>query len=203
MPPKRKAVDGSRVGRASKRATPVPSSTPQSVLSDDDYTDPGVQDSDVDGDNIKKVVEKFSLQTFSRDKKSQVLKQDPHFGYKDFSSLPLKPDHANRPLWIEPLKGTITLESFSPLASQAQDFLTTIAEPLSRPTHLHEYRLTGNSLYAAVSVGLLPADIINFLDRLSKTPLPETIKQFIVNFTKSYGKIKVVLKHNRFSVESS
>ncbi|EEP79056.1 DNA repair helicase RAD25 [Uncinocarpus reesii 1704] len=161
MPPKRKAADGGRGGRASKRGTPAAGSTPRSVLSDDDYTDSGVQESDGDG------------------------------------------DHANRPLWIEPLKGTITLESFSPLASQAQDFLTTIAEPLSRPTHLHEYRLTGNSLYAAVSVGLLPADIINFLDRLSKTPLPETIKQFIVNFTKSYGKIKVVLKHNRFYVESS
>ena len=149
------------------------------------------------------VVEKFSLESFSRNKKSQVQKQDPHFGYKDFSSLPLKPDHANRPLWIEPLKGTITLESFSPLAPQAQDFLTTIAEPLSRPTHLHEYRLTGNSLYAAVSVGLLPSDIINFLDRLSKTPLPEAIKSFIIDFTKSYGKIKVVLKHNRFYVEST
>ncbi|EDN02632.1 hypothetical protein HCAG_00496 [Histoplasma mississippiense (nom. inval.)] len=152
---------------------------------------------------LKQVVEKFSLQAFSQKKKADIQRQDPHFGYKDFSSLPLKPDHANRPLWIEPLKGTITLESFSPLAPQAQDFLTTIAEPLSRPTHLHEYRLTGNSLYAAVSVGLLPGDIINFLDRLSKTPLPETIKSFIVNFTKSYGKIKVVLKYNRFFVESS
>ena len=146
-------------------------------------------------------IEKFSLQSFT--KKNTLLREDPRFGYKDFSSLPLKPDHANRPLWIEPLKGTITLESFSPLASQAQDFLTTIAEPLSRPTHLHEYRLTGNSLYAAVSVGLLPRDIVGFLDRLSKTPLPETIKSFIVDFTKSYGKIKVVLKHNRFFVEST
>lgn len=149
------------------------------------------------------VVKKFSLESFSNKKNASLQKQDPNFGYKDFSSLPLKQDHANRPLWIDPLKGTITLESFSPLASQAADFLTTIAEPLSRPVYLHEYRLTGNSLYAAVSVGLQPADIINFLDRLSKTPLPDTIKSFIVDFTKSYGKIKVVLKHNRFFVEST
>ncbi|EEQ29048.1 DNA repair helicase RAD25 [Microsporum canis CBS 113480] len=191
MPPKRKAVEGAR-GRASKRPTPNPVSTPQSVSSDE-YC--------AEHDESDDVVEKFTLQSYSQ--KSQPPKQDPHFGYKDFSALSLKPDHANRPLWIEPLKGTITLESFSPLASQAQDFLTTIAEPLSRPTHLHEYRLTGNSLYAAVSVGLLPTDIINFLDRLSKTPLPEAIKSFIINFTKSYGKIKLVLKHNRFFVESS
>lgn len=148
-------------------------------------------------------MEKFSLESFSNKKNPSVSKHDPNFGYKDFSSLALKPDHANRPLWIDPLKGTITLESFSPLAPQAQDFLTTIAEPLSRPTHLHEYRLTGNSLYAAVSVGLQPTDIINFLDRLSKTPLPDTVKSFIIDFTKSFGKIKVVLKHNRFFVEST
>ncbi|EEH21891.2 hypothetical protein PABG_04107 [Paracoccidioides brasiliensis Pb03] len=204
MPPKRKAAGSGLSERPSKRATPVPASTPHSVLSSDEYSDSGAaDDSEYDGDSLKQVVEKFSLQSFSQKKRPEIQRQDPHFGYKDFSSLPLKPDHANRPLWIEPLKGTITLESFSPLASQAQDFLTTIAEPLSRPTHLHEYRLTGNSLYAAVSVGLLPRDIINFLDRLSKTPLPETIKSFIINFTKSYGKIKVVLKHNRFFVESS
>ena len=150
----------------------------------------------------KGVVEKFSIDKFTSKQQDALRREDPHFGYRDFSYLPLKRDNENRPLWIDPLKGTITLESFSPLAPQAQDFLTTIAEPLSRPTHLHEYRLTGNSLYAAVSVGLQPADIINFLDRLTKTVLPESIKQFITDFTKSYGKIKVVLKHNRFYVES-
>lgn len=146
------------------------------------------------------VVDKFSLEAFS--KRKQPQKTDSRFGYKDLSYLPLKRDHYNRPLWIEPVKGTITLESFSPLARQAQDFLTTIAEPLSRPTHLHEYRLTGHSLYAAVSVGLKPQDIVEFLDRLSKTPLPETISQFIIEFTKSYGKIKMVLYHNRYYVET-
>lgn len=148
----------------------------------------------------KEVVSKFSLESFS---KRSLNKTDPRFGYKDLSYLPLKLDHYNRPLWIEPVKGTITLESFSPLAPQAQDFLTTIAEPLSRPTHLHEYRLTGHSLYAAVSVGLKPQDIVEFLDRLSKTPLPESIRNFIIEFTKSYGKIKMVLRHNRYYVETT
>ncbi|KAL1991878.1 hypothetical protein VTN49DRAFT_5186 [Thermomyces lanuginosus] len=196
MAPKRKAPEADSA-RASKRPTPVPSST-ESIGSSDEYSDYEEPD-----ESLKGVVEKFSLQSYSRNKKSAIQKEDPNFGYKDFSSLPLKPDHANRPLWIEPIKGTITLESFSPLASQAQDFLTTIAEPLSRPTHLHEYRLTMNSLYAAVSVGLEPGDIVHFLDRLSKTPLPDQIRSFIIEFTKSFGKIKVVLKHNRFYVEST
>lgn len=151
--------------------------------------------------DFEEVVSKFSLESYSR--KAQAQKTDARFGYKDLSYFPLKRDHYNRPLWIEPIKGTITLESFSPLASQAQDFLTTIAEPLSRPTHLHEYRLTGHSLYAAVSVGLKPQDIVSVLDRLSKTPLPDSISTFIMDFTKSYGKIKMVLRHNRYYVETS
>ena len=51
------------------------------------------------------------------------------FGAADFSSLPLKPDHASRPLYVSPLNRTIILEAFHPLASQAADFLIAIAEP--------------------------------------------------------------------------
>ena len=51
---------------------------------------------------------------------------------QDFSWLHLKPDHPSRPLWISPEDGHIILEAFSPIAEQAQDFLTAIAEPVSR-----------------------------------------------------------------------
>ncbi|KAH3688562.1 hypothetical protein WICPIJ_000443 [Wickerhamomyces pijperi] len=121
----------------------------------------------------------------------------------DFSYLKLKPDHASRPLWIAPSDGRIILESFSPLAEQAQDFLVTIAEPISRPSHMHEYRITAYSLYAAVSVGLETDDIISVLNRLSKVPLAESIIEFIKGATVSYGKVKLVLKHNRYFVEST
>jgi len=124
------------------------------------------------------------------------------FGRRDFSYLTLKPDHMNRPLWIDPLKGVIVLERFSALADQATDFLITIAEPKSRPTFLHEYALTTHSLYAAVSVGLDPKDIINTLDRFLKTALPPSIREFIEKCTHSYGKVKLVLKNNKYFVES-
>ncbi|KAK9466552.1 P-loop containing nucleoside triphosphate hydrolase protein [Lipomyces arxii] len=124
------------------------------------------------------------------------------FGKADFSYLSLKPDHASRPLWINPLDGRIILESYSPLAEQAQDFLVTIAEPVSRPTHIHEYKLTPYSLYAAVSVGLQTNDIISVLNRLSKSAVPKNIVDFINSCTVSYGKVKLVLKHNRYFVES-
>ncbi|KAM9919380.1 hypothetical protein OXX59_007975, partial [Metschnikowia pulcherrima] len=125
------------------------------------------------------------------------------FGRSDFSYLKLKPDHFSRPVWISPMDGRIILESFSPLAEQAQDFLITIAEPRSRPSHIHEYAITTYSLYAAVSVGLETDDIISVLTRLSKTPIPDSFLQFIRDATEKFGKVKLVLKHNKYYVEST
>ncbi|KAI0244118.1 DNA repair helicase RAD25 [Massospora cicadina] len=114
------------------------------------------------------------------------------FGSHDHGNLDLKGDHETRPLWISPDGEN----------SQAQDFLTAIAEPVSRPTHIHEYRLTPYSLYAAVSVGLEPEGIIKVLERLSKVQLPESISGFIRRCTQSYAKVKLVLKQNRTRLEN-
>ncbi|KAF5533834.1 DNA excision repair ERCC-3 [Fusarium mexicanum] len=126
-----------------------------------------------------------------------------HIVKRDFSYLAPNPDGANRPLWIDPEKGYIILERFHPLADLATDFLVTIAEPQSRPAFLHEYIITPHSLYAAVSVGLNGEDIISTLDKFLKTELPQSIKEFIRSCTKSYGKVKLVLKSNKYFVESS
>uniref|UniRef100_A0A8D1LIP1 ERCC excision repair 3, TFIIH core complex helicase subunit n=2 Tax=Sus scrofa TaxID=9823 RepID=A0A8D1LIP1_PIG len=101
------------------------------------------------------------------------------YGAKDYRlQMPLKDDHASRPLWVAP-DGHIFLEAFSPVYKYAQDFLVAIAEPVCRPTHVHEYKLTAYSLYAAVSVGLQTSDITEYLRKLSKTGVPEGIIQFI------------------------
>ena len=125
------------------------------------------------------------------------------FHSRDFTKMPLKLDHASRPLWISPDDGHIILEGFSALAEQAQDFLIAIAEPVSRPAYIHEYKLTPYSLYAAVSVGLQPNDIIEVLNRLSKVPVPDAVLDFIREYTASFGKIKLVLKQNKYYVESA
>lgn len=41
------------------------------------------------------------------------------------------------------------------------------------------------------------------LNRLSKVPVPDSITSFIRDQTLSYGKVKLVLKHNKYYVESS
>ena len=68
---------------------------------------------------------------------------------------------------------------------------------------MHEYRISKPSLHAAMSVGLETSDIIEVLERLSKIPLPQKLRQQITEWTSSYGKIRLVLKHNRYFLESS
>jgi DNA excision repair protein ERCC-3 len=67
---------------------------------------------------------------------------------------------------------------------------------------MHEYNLTPHSLYAAVSVGLETETIISVLNKLSKTKLPGEIIDFIHASTANYGKVKLVLKKNRYFIES-
>lgn len=121
--------------------------------------------------------------------------------FQDFSTLQLKNDHPNRPLWVCP-DGRIFLETFSPVYKQAYDFLIAVAEPVSRPNCIHEYMLTPHSLYAAVSIGLETSTIVSVLDRLSKARLPPDIKRFVRDATENYGKVKLVLQQNKFFVES-
>lgn len=127
---------------------------------------------------------------------------EDEYGAKDYrSQMELKIDHNSRPLWVAP-NGHIFLESFSPVYKHAHDFLIAISEPVCRPEHIHEYKLTAYSLYAAVSVGLQTNDIIEYLKRLSKTSIPQGIIEFIQLCTLSYGKVKLVLKQNKYFVES-
>jgi DNA excision repair protein ERCC-3 len=119
----------------------------------------------------------------------------------DFSKMHLKPDHMARPCWTCP-DGNIYLEAFHDLYVQAYDFLVAIAEPVARPEFLHQYKLTPYSLYAAVATNIETESIISVLERLSKNALPRQVKHFIRECTSKYGKAKLVLKHNKFYVES-
>ncbi|XP_067649360.1 general transcription and DNA repair factor IIH helicase/translocase subunit XPB-like [Haliotis asinina] len=152
-------------------------------------------DESQDADNVKDIATVASKQVEERSVEDE-------FGAKDYRKmLELKLDHNSRPLWVAP-NGHVFLESFSPVYKHAHDFLIAISEPVCRPLHIHEYKLTAYSLYAAVSVGLETNDIIEYLRRLSKTSLPNGIIEFIKLCTLSYGKVKLVLKHNRYFVES-
>ena len=198
MAPKRKATEtpGVRASKRSASGASTPNATYTIDSESDEYTEGGEDASASEAEDIKKNINKFTITKYKKSKNgtSENDSTSALFHNRDFSDLELKPDHADRPLWIDPSKGRIILESFSPLADKAQDFLITIAEPQSRPSFLHEYSLTVHSLYAAVSVGLGAKDIISALEKFSKSILPSGIKEFIWQSTQSFGKVKLVLK---------
>lgn len=170
------------------------------------YSDEGEEADEDEAENITKALKTFSAGSVHRKDKSASKSSDQISklnGISDLSHLDLKPDHEHRPMWIDARKARVTLESFSTLAQKASEFLTTIAEPLSRPSYFHEYAMTVHSLYAAVSTGMTSKDIFFGLNVLSKTPIPPEIKDFIIECTRAYGKVKLVLKHNRFFLETA
>lgn len=164
--------------------------------SDLDFENYDIDDESQDVDSVNDVPDA------ARRHVTESKTQEDEFGAKDYRKiLELKLDHASRPLWVAP-DGHIFLEAFSPVYKHAHDFLIAISEPVCRPSHIHEYKLTAYSLYAAVSVGLETKDIIEYLRRLCKTSLPSGIEEFIKLCTLSYGKVKLVLKRNKYYVES-
>ncbi|EQB61077.1 dna repair helicase rad25, partial [Vairimorpha apis BRL 01] len=61
--------------------------------------------------------------------------------------------------------------------------------------------ITAYSLYAAVSVGLSTDDILYTLNLFSKNLMPRSVKNFIVECTLSYGKVKNVIRYGKYFVE--
>lgn len=206
MPVKRKAGDpkgATKTGKASKGSTPGPG-TPRSIMSSSDVSE--AEEDALNDEAIEKAKVKFDTgaDLYRYNVRPAVTDMaSRHFdSSRDFTGLKLKHDAQNRPLWIQG-NFVIVLESYHQLAPQAQDFLITVAEPVSRPQFLHEYKLTTHSLYAAVSVGLNPKDIISTLERFSKTPVPTNVKSFISACGKSYGKVKLVLRNTKYLLETT
>lgn len=186
-PPKRAATSKSEAKASKKRKK---DEDVEYAYEEDDTNDVEGAEADIPGAAAR-----------DAEKNDQSVQED-EFGAKDYrSQMILKPDNASRPLWVAP-NGHIFLESFSPVYKHAHDFLIAISEPVCRPEFIHEYKLTAYSLYAAVSVGLQTNDIVEYLKRLSKTSVPDGIIEFIKLCTLSYGKVKLVLKHNKYFVES-
>ncbi|KAF2125453.1 DNA repair helicase rad25 [Dothidotthia symphoricarpi CBS 119687] len=156
-----------------------------------------------DQETFDKLKKKFDVKTMRREARGNQTKDAAAnlFKKSDQWNAPLKPDHHNRPLWVND-SGGIILESFHPLFDEAQDFLINIAEPQSRVSKIHEYQLTTHSLFAAVSVGHSSKEIVDRLDRYSKTVLSDTIIQFVGKSTNAFGKAKIVLKNTLSYIES-
>ncbi|CAF3175340.1 unnamed protein product [Rotaria sp. Silwood2] len=91
----------------------------------------------------------------------------------------------------------IFFQSSSTVYKQAHSFLITIVEPVGRPI---DYQLIHCMLLYLF--GLQTNDIIDTLQQLSSIIISNMIIEFIKLCTLTYGKVKLVLKHNQYFVES-
>ena len=91
----------------------------------------------------------------------------------------------------------IILEAFHPLYSKAQQLMEIVAEPMSRTEHMHLYKLTENSLYTSVTLGMHGERVLARLDELSRIPLSEEVKEYVMDLTERAGKVKLVLSRKR------
>ncbi|KAI9726075.1 MAG: hypothetical protein M1828_002083 [Chrysothrix sp. TS-e1954] len=209
---KRKATSGVN-GHDSKRQASEGLATPATTDSDESY-----HSSEGDVSEFEDKQREAEKPSKPRKRPAASQKQNgkqpgQHEGRKvkhDFSDFKLKDDHESRPIWTHAGRdregyiahATVIVESFSHLFRAAQDFLVAIAEPQSRPQYLHEYKITDQSLLSASSVGLESSDIIRNLEKFSKSLLPDDLKTWIYDVTEQFGKVKLVLKHNEYFVES-
>jgi len=156
-----------------------------------------------DQDTFDKLKDEFDVKAMTKRTRAGRVKDAAAdlFKKSDQWNAPLKPDHHNRPLWVNDAGGVI-LESFHPLFDEAQDFLINIAEPQSRVSRMHEYQLTMHSLFAAVSVGHTSQEIVDRLDKYSKTALSDAVVSFVQKSTSAFGKAKIVLKKTLSYIES-
>lgn len=184
MPPKRKAQTA-----ADAEAEEAWDDQDEGPMSDQDTFDNLREEFDV------KAMTKRARATHKKDAAGDLFKKSDQW------DAYLKPDHFDRPLWINDAGGVI-LESFHALFDEAQDFLINIAEPQSRVSRMHEYQLTTHSLFAAVSVGHSSKEIIEKLDKYSKTQLSESVVSFVNRSTSAFGKAKIVLKKTLSYIES-
>lgn len=115
--------------------------------------------------------------------------------------LAMKDSPDELPIWVN-YDALVVLEVFRPTSKMAIDFLTAIAEPISRPAKIHEYQITAYSLYAAASVGLSTDHILETLSKFSKNHLPKSVRGFITDCTLSYGKIRLIRAHTKFFIEA-
>lgn len=87
---------------------------------------------------------------------------------------------------------SVLLETANPLFEEGRDVLARFAELVKSPEHIHTYQITPLSLWNAAATGLDAAAILSDLERLSKFPLPTTLRQEIAEYVARFGRVRLI-----------
>ena len=133
------------------------------------------------------------------DEEEKKLKKDAE---KRKEGYALQEGHESRPFWVTK-KGEIILEAFNPLYSQAYEFVIAIAQPVSRTEFIHQYLITMTSLLGASAYNLSAEGIVKHLKLFSKNVLPDIVANRVRLFMRRYGKVKLIIRNQRYFIEST
>jgi len=87
---------------------------------------------------------------------------------------------------------SVLLEVDNPHFEEARDFLLSFAELEKSPEHMHTYRITPLSLWNAAASGHTAPDVLTNLARLSRYPVPDTVRREIQEYMARYGRLKLL-----------
>lgn len=107
----------------------------------------------------------------------------------------------DNPLIVQSDK-TILLETASPRFEEARDLLSTFAELLKSPEHIHTYRISPLSLWNAAALGLSPEKIKDSLLAMAKYTVPDNVLSDVDDYMSRYGRIQLVEEGERLLLVS-
>jgi DNA excision repair protein ERCC-3 len=86
---------------------------------------------------------------------------------------------------------SILLETDGPAFEDARDCLSSFAELVKSPEHIHTYRVTPLSLWNAAAAGLGHKEVVAELERFSKYEIPQNVIVEIEDQMGRYGRLKL------------
>ncbi|MEX2460913.1 MAG: DNA repair helicase XPB [Paenibacillaceae bacterium] len=98
---------------------------------------------------------------------------------------------------------TVWLEADHPRFEQVRQQLNEFADLLKSPSHIHTYRISAISLWNAMALGKLQADIIGFLNEYSKWGIPKLVYEQIEVWMNRYGSLKMVTENGKLILIST
>lgn len=112
-----------------------------------------------------------------------------------------RPLGEDRPLTVQGDR-TVLLEVGAPGFAEARDFLARFAELEKSPEFFHTYRITPLSIWNAAAAGLSADEILDFLHRRSRYPVPPNVEREIRENIRRYGLLRLVRREDRILLES-
>ncbi len=93
---------------------------------------------------------------------------------------------------------SLLLEVNHPLYNEIRNAIIQFAEIEKSPEHIHTYKISHLSLWNAAASGINPESVCNTLDKYSRYPVPNVIKDEIKDYMSRFGKIKLIKEDDTY-----